>query len=242
MHARRRLLPAATLALSLLTTAPAGAASAAPAIVFASETCELGSIVQGEQPTCEFAFTNGGTADLRVLRVEPSCGCTLARLSSPLVRPGGRGVIRVGFDSANFAGEVVKTVDVESNDAARAVVALQVKARVEPEVDFEPRTVTFDDVRPGAALRQTVMITNRRAEPVRILRSSVEPAAWTCVVSGWTDASRPLAVESWDRVPLEVRFSAPPVIAMPISGECLLEIEGPRKRHFRLKLLALPGQ
>jgi len=51
---------------------------------------------------------NGGGEDLRVLQVEPSCGCTTALLSAPVLRAGDRGTLRVVFDSADFAGEVVK--------------------------------------------------------------------------------------------------------------------------------------
>lgn len=240
--AGQRLRLARALCALAFVPAAAGRAAASPAaIVFASETCDLGSIVQGERPACEFTFTNAGGEDLVVQGIEPSCGCTSALLVAPLVRPGGRGAIRVVFDSDSFAGEVVKEIEVHSNDATRASLTLRVKALVEPEIDFEPRAVSLDDARPGDSQLQVVMITNRRAEPVRILETSAAPGSWTCSLPSWTDPARPLVVESWDRVRLEVRFTGPPVVAMPISGECLLQIEGPHKRHFRLKLLALPA-
>ena len=197
--------------------------------------------MQGEQPDCVFSFSNAGGDDLRLLQVEPSCGCTSVLLSAPLLRSGAHGSLRVVFDSDNFAGEVVKEVDVRSNDPVRPSVTLRVKALVEPEIDFEPRAVSFDDVRAGAVLKQVVMLTNRRAEPVRILRVEAQPSSYRCLMPAWTDRSRPLVLESWDRVAIEVYFDAPGTLAMVIAGECALEIEGPRKRHFRLKLLALPS-
>lgn len=234
---------AVSLFLAAAAVAPARgpAAASPPVIAFEIESCELGSVVQGEQPDCVFPFTNGGTDDLRILHVEPSCGCTTALISGALTRAGERGGIRVVFDSENFAGEVVKEVEVRSNDPARPNVTLRVQALVEPEIDFEPRLVTFDDARAGAAGRQVVMLTNRRADPVRILRLSAEPSSYRCVVPGWIDRSQPLGLESWDRVAIDVHFEAQRPLAMPIAGECALEIEGPRKRHFRLKLLALPA-
>ena len=48
-------------------------------------------------------------------------------------------------------------------------------------------------------------------------------------------------LESWDRVAIDVLFAPPGPLAMPVAGECTFEVEGPRKRHFRLKLLALPA-
>jgi hypothetical protein len=220
----------------------AGAALASPpAIVFASETCDLGSIVQGEQPACEFPFANGGTEELRVLRLEPSCGCTTALLTSRVMQAGERGTLRVVFDSANFAGDVVKEVEVGTNDPARATVTLRVKALVEPEIDFEPRLVTFEDVRAGETRTQTVMLTNRRAEAVRVVRLEAQPSSCACALAGWPDASQPLVLESWDRVRVEARFDSPQAVTMPIAGECVFVIEGPRKREFRLKIFALPS-
>jgi hypothetical protein len=58
----------------------------------------------------------------------------------------------------------------------------------------------------------------------------------------WSDRSQPLVVESWDRVAIDIVFTSPGTLAMAIAGECALEIEGPRKRNFKLKLLALPAR
>lgn len=239
-HARSRWLCALLLSAALAAGDPGRAQASPPAIVFTSETCDLGSVVQGEQPVCTFDFSNAGTESLRVLQVEPTCGCTTALLSEPLLRTGEHGIIRVVFDSENFSGEIVKEVEVRSNDAARPSLTLRVQSIVEPEIDFEPRVATFDGVRAGTALRQIVMLTNRRAEPVRILRLEAEPSSYGCQIRGWTDTSRPLVLESWDRVAIDVLFSPPGPLAMAIAGLCTLDIEGPRKRHFRLKLLALP--
>lgn len=218
-----------------------GSSVSPPAIAFEFETCDLGSVVQGEKPACVFPLANGGGDDLSILRVEPTCGCTTALLSAPLLRAGERGGIRVVFDSDNFAGEVVKEVEVLSNDPLRPSVRLLVKALVEPEIDFEPRVVAFDDARPGVVSRQVVMLTNRRAEPVRVVRVGAQPSSYRCLIPAWSDVSEPLALESWDRVAIEVVFTAPGALVMAIAGECTLEIEGPRKRHFPLKLLALPA-
>jgi len=235
------LLVALFAALSAVAPAEPSAAVPPPAIVFQSETCDLGGVVQGEQPFCDFAFTNSGGGELRVLQLEPTCGCTTALLASPLLLPGGRNTIRVVFDSESFAGEVRKEIIVHSNDPARPAVTLRLTALVEAEVEFEPAAVTFDAVRPGELLRQPVAITNRRAEPVRILSISAAPSSYACSLLSWTDPSRPLELEPWDRVTLEVLFTPPTTLAMPVAGECALEIEGPRKRHFRLKILGLPA-
>jgi hypothetical protein len=235
------LLAALFAAMSALAPAGAEATASPPAIVFEREVCDLGSVVQGELPTCDFAFTNGGNGDLRILQVEPTCGCTTALLASPLVHAGERGTIRVVFDTESFAGEVRKEIIVRSNDPARPAITLRLTALVEAEVEFEPAALTFDGIHPGAVLRQSVALTNRRAEAIRILSISTEPSSYACSLPSWTDTSHPLELEPWDRVTLEVRFTPPPTLAMPVAGECTLEIAGPRKRRFRLKILGLPA-
>ncbi len=173
--------------------------------------------------------------------MEPTCGCTTALLTAPLLRAGEQGGIRVVFDSESFVGDVVKEVEVRSNDPARRSVTLRVKALVETEIDFEPRVVAFDDVRPGDVLKQVAILTNRRADPVRVLRLEAQPSSYRCLIPAWSDRSQPLVLESWDRVAIDIVFTSPGTLAMAIAGECTLEIEGPRKRHFSLKLLALPA-
>jgi hypothetical protein len=209
--------------------------------MFDSQTCDLGSVTQGERPTCAFHFANAGGGELRILEVLPSCGCTTALPDPPLLRAGERGAIRAVFDSENFAGEVVKEIEVRSNDPARPTLTLRLRSLVEPEIEFEPPTVTFDAVRPEAPARQLVTLTNRRAEPVRLLSLAAVPSSYRCVALAWIDPSHPLQLESWDRTVIEVQITPPPSLPMPIAGECLLEIEGPRKRHHRVKLLALPA-
>lgn len=236
-----RLPAALAAALLLAAAAPLPAGAAGPLLVFDSETCDLGSLVQGERPECDFAFANGGDAQLRILEVVPACGCTTALPGPSTLAPGERGAVRVLFDSGDFTGEVVKEIEVRSNDPARPAVTLRLRSLVEPEIQFEPPTVTFDAVRPGAPARQLVSVTNRRAEPVRVISLTAEPSSYRCVVPAWEDPSRPLQLEEWDRAVIEVQVTPPQSLAMPIAGECALEIEGPRKRHFRLKLLALPG-
>jgi hypothetical protein len=238
---RARCAPAALIALLLVGAPAAAAPRGAPALRFDAETCDVGSVVQGEQPACDFTFANAGGAELRILQVEPTCGCTSALLSSDRLAPGERGRIRVVFDSENFAGEVVKEIEVRSNDPGRPQLTVRLRAVVEPEIEFEPSTVQFDGVHAGDRVVQEVVLTNRRAEAVRVLSLEGEPSSYLCTLAAWTDRSQPLVLESWDRTVLQVALAAPPSLPMPLPGACTLRIEGPRKRVFRLKLLALPA-
>lgn len=237
---RAALARGALFATLTLASAPAGA-RAAPSLVFDAETCDLGNVVQGEQPSCDFAYGNGGAAAVRILAVEPTCGCTTALLSSARLAPGERASLRVVFDSENFTGEIVKEIEVRSDDPERPRLTLRLRARVEPEIEFEPATLDIDRVRAGEVRRYEIAVTNRRPEAVRVLSLESEPSSYRCALPAWSDTAQPLVLESWDRVVLEVRFTAPPALTMAVPGACTLQIDGPRKRLFRFKLLALPA-
>lgn len=237
---RLPLAPALAAAL-LFAPGPERACAGVGLIEFDAESCELGSLTQGEQPGCVFAFRNAGGGDLQIIAVEPTCGCTTARLAVTSYRPGERGRIEAAFDSTHFAGEVEKEIVVRSSDPGRPAVTLRVKARVEPEIDFEPRQVVFDGVRPGVTVSQEVVLTNRRAEAVALSAVRAEPSAFSCVVPAWRDPASALAVESWDRLVVLASVAPPGTLSMPLAGECTFAIAGPRLGRFTLKLLALPA-
>lgn len=217
-------------------------ATAAPASIRLEPTvCDCGTLLQGEQATCLFTITNSGGEDLQIFAIEPACGCTTALLTAPLVPPGMQGGIRVVFDSSNAAGEVRKEITVNSSATAQSAIILAIRARVETEVDFEPPQVTFDGVRPGTTQRETVVLINNRSEPIEIRTLDVRPSSFHCRLPAWSDPARPLIVESRDRVTIDVGLTPPTTLTMPLAGECLLTIQGPRKRLFNLKLLGLPA-
>lgn len=232
---------AAGLALAFLPGAalPAGAAGR---IVFESERCDLGALVQGERPLCEFALSNAGDGELEILEVEPACGCTTALPPPSRLPPGGRSALALSFDSSAFAGDVEKTVAVRSSDPGRPEVTLTIAAHVEAEIEFEPRQVTFARAAPGIPARETVVFVNRRAEPVAVRAVAARPGSFACRLPAWEEPTRPYPVEPWDRVVLEVEVTPPPDFAMPLVGECALEISGPRRERFTLLLIARPSR
>lgn len=232
--------PAAAAAALLLLAGTARPGGAAPALRFDAPACALGSLVQGERPSCEFTFRNRGDAPLEITGVEPECGCTTALPAARRVAPGAAGSLRVVFDSSNFVGDVEKRVVVRSNDPEAGEQAVTVTAHVEAEVEFEPREVVFDAPEPGRAVAETVVLVNRRAEPVLLRSVAAEPSSYRCRVRAAEAAPGPLRVESWERVPVEVTYAPAAAAVMPVAGRCTLVIEGPRLREFTLKLLALP--
>ncbi len=86
-----------------------------PRIEFDTAIFNFGRILQGEQVSTVFKFTNTGDANLIINRVETSCGCTVPEYDRQPVAPGGKGVIRVRFDSDGKEGTQYKTIKVTTN-------------------------------------------------------------------------------------------------------------------------------
>lgn len=86
-----------------------------PRIEFDTALYDFGRILQGEQISTVFSFTNTGDAELVIQKVQTSCGCTVPQYEKAPVAPGERGEIRVRFDSDGKEGTQYKTIKVSTN-------------------------------------------------------------------------------------------------------------------------------
>jgi len=101
-----------------------------PRIEFATPVYDFGRVKNGDLVKYSFVFTNTGDQLLEVTAVQPSCGCTTAGDWTRKVDPGKTGTVAIQFNSANFNGQVFKTVSVSSNDKQRPVTVLQLKGTI----------------------------------------------------------------------------------------------------------------
>jgi hypothetical protein len=100
-----------------------------PILTFDKTEHDFGKIVEGETVSCEFKFTNTGKADLVILNVSTSCGCTVPSYPKNAILPGESGVIKVAFNSHGKRGQQNKNVVVNANTQPTATT-LRIKAKV----------------------------------------------------------------------------------------------------------------
>lgn len=103
----------------------------APEITFERVVYDYGSITQGDNGICEFAFKNTGKSDLILTNCRSTCGCTVPQWPKGPVAPGKKGVIRVRYNTQRLGG-INKSVTVESN-ATNGRVVLSLKGNVSPK-------------------------------------------------------------------------------------------------------------
>lgn len=86
----------------------------ASAVVWKSETIEVGEIPQGTPKTIEFSFKNTGNKSVLITNVKPACGCTAADYTKEAVAPGKMGYVKATYNAA-AAGAFTKTITVTTN-------------------------------------------------------------------------------------------------------------------------------
>ncbi len=101
-----------------------------PNIVFEEKTFDFGNIQQGEKVPHVFRFRNEGPDILKINRVRPTCGCTVAKNYTKEVPPGEEGQIELSFNSKRFMGAQRKTIYVYSNDPDEPKIGLTLKGTV----------------------------------------------------------------------------------------------------------------
>ncbi len=108
----------------------------APEITFDKVVHDYGTIIQGGDATCEFAFKNTGNEPLVLQNVQSSCGCTVPEWPREPFMKGKSGVIKVRYDS-NRIGPINKVVTVTSNGKTSSV-RLTIKGTVVPKSESSP--------------------------------------------------------------------------------------------------------
>lgn len=143
----RRLTLLAILALVAVgvpspAVADAEAADAAPSAVVAEPMFDAGEIPVGQPIEAEFAIENRGDAPLRIERVQPDCGCTVAEFDE-VIAPGATGTVRAVVDTTSELGPSVKTISVVTDDPRQARIKLSIEANVKPFLALDPGHARF---------------------------------------------------------------------------------------------------
>lgn len=105
------------------------ASSAQGVLKFNKEVHDFGKLSEGPLATYKFEVTNTGTAPVVISNAQASCGCTTPEFSKDAIMPGGKSVIKVGYNTSGRPGAFTKTITVMSN-AENSSVILTIKGEV----------------------------------------------------------------------------------------------------------------
>lgn len=86
-----------------------------PILTLEKNTHDFGDIYQGDVVEHTFKFTNTGNQPLLITNITTSCGCTVPQWPRDPIMPGGKGELKVGFNSAGKINKQTKVLPIISN-------------------------------------------------------------------------------------------------------------------------------
>lgn len=93
-----------------------------PVLTLEKTTHDFGDIYQGDVVEHTFKFTNTGNQPLMITNIQPTCGCTTPQWPRDPIMPGGKGEIKVGFNSTGKMNKQTKTLPIISNSVVDVAV------------------------------------------------------------------------------------------------------------------------
>jgi len=140
-----------------------------PRVSFEKTVCDLGDVGQGTKNTCEFKFTNTGSADggLKIGKISRTCGCTVFELDRKEYAPGRTGTIRVSYIAGKSTALMQKHIYVPSNDKDNPKVKLTIKARVVQMVEVAPQKLQLSLKKENAGIPD-IRLASKDGKPFSI--------------------------------------------------------------------------
>ncbi|MDB6147406.1 MAG: hypothetical protein JWO45_1070 [Spartobacteria bacterium] len=114
-------------------------------------TVEVAPPIGAKEAVGHFKYENTGDKPVHFKSVKTSCGCTVAQSQKDQVAPGEKGEITATLKVGDRTGPQVKTVTVETDDTAKAVMVLTLKANIAQVLDLQPNFVYWqvgEDAKP----------------------------------------------------------------------------------------------
>ena len=175
MGARSLFLLGAVLFAGFAVPAPVAAqVDARGQLQLPEKSFNFGAVPQGKKVSHTFVLRNVGKGDLQIVGTTPSCGCTVAAVSAPVIKPGASESVSVEFDTSGFSGQKTKTVELLTSDTSNPRAVVSLTGTVLPGVTVEPRVLEFGRVVPGgASFGQPMQFTVKLPQGVSLTSANV---------------------------------------------------------------------
>lgn len=149
----------------------------APRIACAEASWNFGDQVNTQTLEHVFTLRNEGNATLLIGNVRPTCGCTVAQLSTSSIEPGGEATLTAKLDLRGRTGGQLKQIRVESNDPAQSPFTLTMTGSAISEVSVTPPNLFLGRLRADSVVTATVAIVAAPSTPLRVTGVTSDHAA-----------------------------------------------------------------
>ena len=108
---------------------------------FEQTNVELHPAIGDKEAVGHFKYQNMGKTAVHFKAVRTSCGCTVAQTQKDRVEPGEKGEITATFKIGDRTGTQIKSITVETDDAAHSPTVLTLKAVLPDALTLTPSFV-----------------------------------------------------------------------------------------------------
>lgn len=110
---------------------------------------DFGEVTRGQKVSYAFEFQNTGSGVLQIRSIHSSCGCVNTRIEpKDVFMPGEKGRIAFEFDSSYFAGTIVRTLTVDTNQTRNSTQTLTFTANIREEIRATPALLGVGEILP----------------------------------------------------------------------------------------------
>jgi hypothetical protein len=152
-----------------------------PLVQFSQLRYDFGNITRGQKVSYAFELQNVGTGVLQIRSIHSACGCINTRIEpKDIFLPGEKGKISFDFDSSFFAGSVVRTLTVDTNQLRNSTQTLTITANIREEIRAAPSLLGVGEILPEynkSWLIQLPAATRASGSEPEVLPPSAEKAS-----------------------------------------------------------------
>lgn len=126
----------------------------APKITCLKPTFDFGEVSQGDEVKHDYEVENAGKAELEIINVHGSCGCTHAAAEKTKLEPGEKTLINGTLNSTGKQGPTQINITVTTNDPVTPTLNLVLSGRVSLPFRTSVTEVNFGTVQKGAPIAE----------------------------------------------------------------------------------------
>jgi hypothetical protein len=163
---------------AVLTSFLATLAISQPKLSLDKSEVDLGSIYSGVKKTGKIILKNIGNDTLRIISVQPTCGCTTVKQPKGFLLPGQSDDVELEFNSTGYHGNVEKQVNINTNDPTSQFITVKLLADVKEILQpiSGSNMLWMNNVMMGKSITQIVAVKNVSGSPIAIQGDSVSSA------------------------------------------------------------------
>lgn len=190
---------------------------------------DFGEVEPSEEVHCAFTLTNSGKKPVKIEKVRPDCGCTVAELKKYTLAPGESEKLEVRFQTPSREGATRKTLTVLVSPPGRPVrLPLSLRAEVRPTIKVTPAQLTLE-LRGEEKVSATVTLTSREGEAFAITGYRGQGNLHVLFEAGRRGTSHEVTVEG----------EASKLAGKP-SATVIIDTDHPKKKSLPVQVKVVP--